>query len=657
MNMPKIRHHRGLPFEQISHTDLTDMPDLDGTNSDHDARYGGSGWDTTTTLKTAQDHIADMSNPHNVTAAQVGAIADAIDAVKDTHIDWGSGPGQVDTDDIPEGATNLYYTDARVDSYGDTQWLKLDGSNANQDINLGGWGISGVAATFGNITIATDSLTSSTGSIDFGDEDLSTTGTINAGTLTDGTISFTGGAGTGLVSLTDGTASWSGSNLSGFGTIQANTSITAGTLTIAGSSITDSTGSIDFGDEDLSTTGTINAGTLQQGGTDVYIFKTISCPAGTNPVAESFADTLNLAVGGAITVTGDAATDTITISETHSTSDGTSHTYIDQDVTTSGTPTFSQVTVNTMTLATGSITDSTGSIDFGDEDLSTTGTINAGTLQQGGTDVYIFKTISCPAGTNPVAESFADTLNLAVGGAITVTGDATTDTITISETHSTSDGTSHTYIDQDVTTSGTPIFSNLTSINFVTVNTMTLGTGSITDSTGSIDFGDEDLSTTGTLSTGSITATGDGSTGITLNQGADSVGVKVNGYDDQSGKYVGMYINASGYGVISSNNDIFIGYGGNVYTICASNKSAYVILGDSAGARSFNIRDSGWNTKVSIDSDGNIDVGGSTVIDGSGYFRPISSTDAAAPNNSIYYSTTQSKLVYKDSGGGVNTLY
>jgi len=36
---------------------------------------------------------------------------------------------------------------------------------------------------------------------------------------------------------------------------------------------------------------------------------------------------------------------------------------------------------------------------------------------------------------------------------------------------------------------------------------------------------------------------------------------------------------------------------------------------------------------------------------------PHTSTDAAAPNNSIYYSSTQSKLVYKDSGGTVNNLY
>ena len=55
--------------------------------------------------------------------------------------------------------------------------------------------------------------------------------------------------------------------------------------------------------------------------------------------------------------------------------------------------------------------------------------------------------------------------------------------------------------------------SGLTSISATTVtgttsvvaNTMTLSTGSITDTTGSIDFGDEDLTTTGTVEGGIIT--------------------------------------------------------------------------------------------------------------------------------------------------------
>ena len=48
-------------------------------------------------------HINDTSNPHSVTYAQVGAIQDAADTVKDTHIDWGTGTNQVSLDDIPDG--------------------------------------------------------------------------------------------------------------------------------------------------------------------------------------------------------------------------------------------------------------------------------------------------------------------------------------------------------------------------------------------------------------------------------------------------------------------------------------------------------------------------------------------------------------------------
>lgn len=64
-----------------------------------------------------------------------------------------------------------------------------------------------------------------------------------------------------------------------------------------------------------------------------------------------------------------------------------------------------------------------------------------------------------------------------------------------------------------------------------------------------------------------------------------------------------------------------------------------------------------------IKSAGDVDIAGaykfdgSTIIDTNGYPTPKSSTDANAPNNSIYYSTDASKLVYKDSGGTANALY
>lgn len=44
------------------------------------------------------------------------------------------------------------------------------------------------------------------------------------------------------------------------------------------------------------------------------------------------------------------------------------------------------------------------------------------------------------------------------------------------------------------------------------------------------------------------------------------------------------------------------------------------------------------------------------LIDATG-FHPPSLADAAAPNNTVYYSTTASKLVYKDGSGNVQNLY
>lgn len=51
------------------------------------------------------------------------------------------------TTDLIEG-TNFYYTDARVGVYGDAAYLKLDGSNANSNINVGTYNIT----TTGNIS-------------------------------------------------------------------------------------------------------------------------------------------------------------------------------------------------------------------------------------------------------------------------------------------------------------------------------------------------------------------------------------------------------------------------------------------------------------------------------------------------------------------------
>jgi hypothetical protein len=46
-----------------------------------------------------------------------------------------------------------------------------------------------------------------------------------------------------------------------------------------------------------------------------------------------------------------------------------------------------------------------------------------------------------------------------------------------------------------------------------------------------------------------------------------------------------------------------------------------------------------------------------SAIRSNGAIQPASMADSAAANNSIYYSTTASKLVYKDASGTVNNLY
>jgi hypothetical protein len=81
----------------------------------------------------------------------------------------------------------------------------------------------------------------------------------------------------------------------------------------------------------------------------------------------------------------------------------------------------------------------------------------------------------------------------------------------------------------------------------------------------------------------------------------------------------------------------------HVTTAAAATKGLIV---KGASAQSANLQD--WQ-----DSAGTVLF----AIRSNGAIQPASLTDSAAANNSIYYSTTASKLVYKDSGGTVNNLY
>ena len=58
------------------------------------------------------------------------------DSVNDTHIDFGTGANQVNTDDLPEGSTNLYYTATRANTDFDTRLATKDTGDVAEGSNL-----------------------------------------------------------------------------------------------------------------------------------------------------------------------------------------------------------------------------------------------------------------------------------------------------------------------------------------------------------------------------------------------------------------------------------------------------------------------------------------------------------------------------------------
>ena len=132
-----------------------------------------------------------------------------------------------------------------------------DGLIVDGTLNVSGTASTGTltaatGSTFGNLTLGNGSITDSSGAISFGNENLSTTGTLVTGnvTLSSGSIIDSSGA-----------ISFGNENLTTTGTVAGATGSTFGNLTMGNGSITDSSGAISFGNENLSTTGTITAAT------------------------------------------------------------------------------------------------------------------------------------------------------------------------------------------------------------------------------------------------------------------------------------------------------------------------------------------------------------------------------------------------------------
>lgn len=198
---------------------------------------------------------------------------------------------------------------------------------------------------------------------------------------------------------------------------------------------------------------------------------------------------------------------------------------------------FDTLTAGTLTIGAGSVTDSSGAISFGDENLTTTGNVDASGVE--------FNSLS---GTGAVAiTDIKDEDNMASDSAtmlatqqsIKAYVDARVDTVdTLSEVLAIGNTTGATDIvvtaGQSITSdtiaettaaSGVTIDGVLAKDSTVKAGTLTVGAGSVTDSSGAITFGNENLVTTGTLGAGATTVTTFTSTGIDDNATSTQINI------------------------------------------------------------------------------------------------------------------------------------
>jgi uncharacterized protein YdeI (BOF family) len=145
------------------------------------------------------------------------------------------------------------------------------------------------------------------------------------------------------------------------------------------------------------------------------IFKTIAVAGQSSIVADSSTDTLTIAAGTGITLTTDAGTDTLTI-----TNSATGANAFGNVAVAGQTTVEADSTGDTLTLVAG-----TGVT------ITTNATTDTVTITNSVTAPNSFDTITVAGQSSVVAESSSDTLALVAAGGMTITTNATTDTITL----------------------------------------------------------------------------------------------------------------------------------------------------------------------------------------------------------------------------------
>lgn len=165
------------------------------------------------------------------------------------------------------------------------------------------------------------------------------------------------------------------------------------------------------------------SGTLSGTNTgDQNLFGTIAVSGQSDIVADSTNDTLTFVAGSNITITTDPSTDAITIAASGS-----------------GSGTVTSVAISGtdgIQVDSGSPITTSGTIQLGVDAPTMKTTLNLAGTNTG--DQNVFSTFAVAGQSNVVADSTADTLTLVAGSNITITTDASTDSITINSTASSS---------------------------------------------------------------------------------------------------------------------------------------------------------------------------------------------------------------------------
>jgi len=139
-----------------------------------------------------------------------------------------------------------------------------------------------------------------------------------------------------------------------------------------------------------------------------------------------------------------------------------------------------------------------------------------------------------------------------------------------------------------------------------------------------------------------------------------------------TGTYFGCHVSIAGATVSGAKAAGFFSDGTYTATLCNGSYSALfnglVGIGTTSPAGQLHTQASAATTKALVVRGASAqsaslqewqDNAGSTLaaVLSNGAIQPASMADSAAANNTIYYSTTASKLVYKNSAGTVNNLY